>query len=202
MIERSWSRSPQPSAAQPRGLRRCVAAVVRDGGLRGARVRVHDPRGAHAQPTDYGLIGVLWAATFLLVVVALRPLEQTTSRAVADRLARGGSSVRGIVRSVIVIYALAVAGLAALAAVSWSAITDRLFEGNAALTLALVVGVAGYGIAYVLRGLVQRLRLVRRLRDHPPRRRRIRLLAALPLVAVAAVDTAAAAVALAGSAAP
>jgi O-antigen/teichoic acid export membrane protein len=149
-------------------------------------------------PTDYGLIGVLWAATFLLVVVLFRPLEQTTSRAVADRLARGGSSVRGIVRSVVVIYALAVAGLAALAAVSWSAITDRLFEGNAALTLALVVGVAGYGIAYVLRGLVSGCGWfdgygIILLGDAG-----IRLLAALPLVAVAAVDTAAAAVALAG----
>jgi O-antigen/teichoic acid export membrane protein len=149
-------------------------------------------------PTDYGLIGVLWAATFLLVVVLFRPLEQTTSRAVADRLARGGTSVRGIFRSVLVIYAVAVAGLAALAAASWNAITDRLFEGNAALTLALVVGVAGYGVAYVLRGLVSGCGWfdgygLILLGDAG-----IRLLAALPLVAVASVDTAAAAVALAG----
>jgi O-antigen/teichoic acid export membrane protein len=149
-------------------------------------------------PTDYGLIGVLWAATYLLVVVLFRPLEQTTSRAVADRLARGGSSARGIVRSVFVIYVLAVATLGAVAAASWSAITDRLFEGNAALTLALVVGVAGYGIAYMLRGLASGCGWfdgygLILLGDAG-----IRLLAALPLIAVASVDTAAAAVALAG----
>ena len=39
-------------------------------------------------PEAYGLVAVLWAALFLLVVVLFRPLEQTTSRALADRLAR------------------------------------------------------------------------------------------------------------------
>ena len=36
----------------------------------------------------YGLVAVLWAALFLLVVVLFRPLEQTTSRALAHRLAQ------------------------------------------------------------------------------------------------------------------
>ena len=40
-------------------------------------------------PDAYGQVAVLWAAMFLVVVVAFRPLEQTTARALSDRLARG-----------------------------------------------------------------------------------------------------------------
>ena len=40
-------------------------------------------------PAAYGQIAVLWGAMFLIAIVLFRPVEQTTSRAVADRLARG-----------------------------------------------------------------------------------------------------------------
>ena len=40
-------------------------------------------------PTAYGQIAVLWGAMFLVAIVLFRPLEQTMSRAIADRLARG-----------------------------------------------------------------------------------------------------------------
>jgi O-antigen/teichoic acid export membrane protein len=148
--------------------------------------------------TEYGLIGVLWAATFLIVVVLFRPLEQTTSRAVADRLARGGSSVRSVLRAVTAIYLGMVALIAVGSFAAWSAITDRLFEGESALTLALVVGVAGYGIAYLLRGLASGCGWfsgygLLLLGDAG-----IRLVAVLPLIAVASVNLAAAAVAAAG----
>ena len=54
-------------------------------------------------PEAYGLVAVLWAALFLLVVVLFRPLEQTTSRALADRLARG-HEVRSVLRAMLRIY--------------------------------------------------------------------------------------------------
>jgi len=41
-------------------------------------------------PHAYGQIAVLWAAMFLAAVVLFRPVEQTASRAIAERLARGG----------------------------------------------------------------------------------------------------------------
>lgn len=149
-------------------------------------------------PADYGLIAVLWAASFLIVVVLYRPLEQTTSRAVADRLARGGSSVAGVVRSVLAIYLVSLVVLTVAVVGAWTAITERLFEGNGALTLALLLGVAGYGLAYVLRGLVSGCAWFEGYGLILLGDAGIRLLAALPLLAVASVDIAAAAVALAG----
>ena len=146
---------------------------------------------------DYGRIAVLWAAMFLLVVVLFRPLEQTTSRAVADRLARGDRA-RGVMRSVLTLYLGIVAVLIVVVAAAWAPITNGIFLGDDVLTGALVAGVAGYGLAYVLRGLLSGsgwfegygLLL---LADSG-----IRLLAAAPLVAVASSDVAAVAVAVAG----
>ena len=134
---------------------------------------------------------------FLLVVVLFRPLEQTTSRAVADRLARGDRA-RGVMRSVLALYLGIVAVLIVVVAAAWAPITNGIFLGDDVLTAALVAGVAGYGLAYVLRGLLSGsgwfegygLLL---LADSG-----IRLLAAAPLVAVASSDVAAVAVAVAG----
>ena len=134
---------------------------------------------------------------FLLVVVLFRPLEQTTSRAVADRLARGDRA-RGVMRSVLALYLGIVAVLIVVVAAAWAPITNGIFLGDDVLTGALVAGVAGYGLAYVLRGLLSGsgwfegygLLL---LADSG-----IRLLAAAPLVAVASSDVAAVAVAVAG----
>ena len=39
-------------------------------------------------PSAYGQIAVLWGAIFLGAIVLFRPIEQTTSRSIADRLAR------------------------------------------------------------------------------------------------------------------
>ena len=60
-------------------------------------------------PEAYGLVAVLWAALFLLVVVLFRPLEQTTSRALADRLARG-HEVRSVLRAMFRIYLVVAVG--------------------------------------------------------------------------------------------
>ena len=37
---------------------------------------------------DYGLIGVLWAAVFLIASIIYRPVEQLLSRTIAERRAR------------------------------------------------------------------------------------------------------------------
>ena len=61
-------------------------------------------------PEAYGLVAVLWAALFLLVVVLFRPLEQTTSRALANRLARG-HEVRSVLRAMLRIYLVVAAAV-------------------------------------------------------------------------------------------
>lgn len=103
-------------------------------------------------PEAYGLVAVLWAALFLLVVVLFRPLEQTTSRALAHRLARG-QEVRSVLRAMLRIY-LAVAAVVTVAgALGWGTIADELFLGDGFFVGALLTGLAAYGVAYVLRGV-------------------------------------------------
>ncbi len=103
-------------------------------------------------PEAYGLVAVLWAALFLLVVVLFRPLEQTTSRAIADRLARG-HEVRSVLRAMLRIYLVLAVLITIAGAVGWGLIGDQLFLGDSFFTGALVVGLAAYGVAYVMRGV-------------------------------------------------
>jgi O-antigen/teichoic acid export membrane protein len=103
-------------------------------------------------PEAYGLVAVLWAALFLLVVVLFRPLEQTTSRALADRLARG-HEVRSVLRAMFRIYLVLAVLIAIAGALGWGLIGDQLFLGDSFFTGSLVLGLAAYGVAYVMRGV-------------------------------------------------
>jgi O-antigen/teichoic acid export membrane protein len=145
----------------------------------------------------YGSLAVLWAALFLAVVVLYRPLEQTLARAIADRMARG-DEVRSVVLSVVAVYvATLVVGVAA-AVFLWGTIADALFEGSSTFTAALFVGVYGYGLEYLVRGILSGGRWfggygLALMTDGVSR-----LVVALPLVVVASPAVAAAAVAAAG----
>ncbi|NUT55790.1 MAG: oligosaccharide flippase family protein, partial [Thermoleophilia bacterium] len=103
-------------------------------------------------PEAYGLVAVLWAALFLLVVVLFRPLEQTTSRALAHRLERG-HEVRSVLRAIFRIYLVVAAAIAVTGVAGWGALADQLFLGDGFFVASLVVGLAAYGVAYVLRGV-------------------------------------------------
>jgi len=146
---------------------------------------------------EYGQIGALWAALFIAVVVLFRPLEQTTSRAIADRLARGDEAA-SVLRSVAAVYCCLLVLVAIAAALAWEPLTRTLFGGTNFLTLMLVLGVAGYGVQYVARGILGGLRQFRALSGIHVGDGSIRLLAALPLLAVASKDVAAVALAVAG----
>ncbi|MEA2256579.1 MAG: hypothetical protein QOG35_2624 [Solirubrobacteraceae bacterium] len=147
-------------------------------------------------PDAYGPIAVLWAAMFLVAVVLFRPVEQTLSRAVAERLA-AGQDARPVVRAVawLAVGAVAIAALACAAA--WGPLTDRLFAGQPMLTAMLIAGIAGYGASYFVRGLVGGQRWyagygVLLLADGG-----VRLALALPLFVLASSSLAAAALAAA-----
>src|SRR4051794_17870854 len=103
-------------------------------------------------PDAYGGVGALWAGMFLLAVLLFRPVEQTLSRAISDQTARGGDA-RPAVRSAARLAAIiAVCSVAACLA-AWEPITNGLFGGRAVLTIALAVGLAGYGASYFARGI-------------------------------------------------
>jgi len=145
----------------------------------------------------YGQVGVLWAAMFLVAILAFRPLEQTTSQAIAHRLA-GGVEARSVLRSMSLVSLAVAAALGVGFAVTWPVISRELFASSNALTAAFVVGVLAYGVSYVVRGVLGGARwftgyAVVLLADGA-----IRLLVAAPLLLVSSKEVAAAAVAAAG----
>lgn len=104
-------------------------------------------------PHAYGQIAVLWGAVFIVAIVLFRPLEQTTSRSVADRLARG-EEVRTVLRSVGLIAAIVLGALGIVTVACWSVVTDRLFLGNDLMTAMLVAGIVAYALQYLVRGML------------------------------------------------
>jgi O-antigen/teichoic acid export membrane protein len=147
----------------------------------------------------YGAIGVLWAAMFVAAIVAFRPLEQTTSQAIARRLAVGADA-RGVVKTMFgaaVVVSIAVVIVLALA---WRTLSHRLFDSDTALMVALVAGVLAYGASYLVRGILGGSRwfggyAIVLLADGG-----VRLAVAVPLVFVASRGIAAAAIVAAGAA--
>jgi len=149
-------------------------------------------------PAAYGQIAVLWVAMFLAVIVLFRPLEQTTSRALADRFARGQEG-RTVVRSVTILAAAILALLVGASALLWNTLADRLFLGDSLMTALLVAGVAGYGIAYVIRGVLAGVRWFNGYGLSLVVDAVARLLIAAPLLVAASKATAATAVVAAGA---
>jgi O-antigen/teichoic acid export membrane protein len=108
-------------------------------------------------PDAYGPVAILWAAVFLVSVVLFRPVEQTVSREVADRLARGVDP-RPVVRSAVRVASILCGGALAVCLVLAGPITDVLFDGHAVLTAALAAGIAGYAASYLARGVLGGMR--------------------------------------------
>lgn len=148
-------------------------------------------------PYDYGQIGVLWGSMFIGAIVLFRPLEQTTSRAIADRLTRG-EEVATVLRSVGLICAVLVGAGAIAAAAAWGVLTRRLFHGDDLLTAMLVAGTAAYGLQYLARGLLGGVRWFKGYSLGLLADASARLLLAAPLVVFASRGLAAAALVGAG----
>jgi O-antigen/teichoic acid export membrane protein len=145
----------------------------------------------------YGRIAVLWAAMFLVVIVVFRPLEQAAARAIADRHARG-EDARPVVRSVVLLGLCAFAALVPATVLAWGAVTDGLFAGDDRMTAWLLVGIVSYGIAYISRGLITGARWFAGYGIGLMADAVSRLVIAAPLLFVASLPVAAAAVTVAG----
>jgi O-antigen/teichoic acid export membrane protein len=145
----------------------------------------------------YGQIGVLWGSVFIAAIVLFRPLEQTTSRAISDRIARG-VEVRTVLRAVGLIAVVLIGAVVIAAAAGWSTLSDRLFRGNDLLTAMFVVGTATYGLSYLVRGLVGGVCWFRGYSLGLLADSAARLAFAIPLFVVASRSLAAAAIAAGG----
>jgi O-antigen/teichoic acid export membrane protein len=101
---------------------------------------------------DFKPIVALWFATFILAPGFFLPLEQELGRAIAHRRALGQGGlpvVRRIVplglgmATIVIIFVLALAPV----------LTSEFFEGEAVVTLALVIAFAAYAPAHLARGI-------------------------------------------------
>lgn len=149
-------------------------------------------------PAAYGRIGVLWGAMFIVAIVVFRPLEQTTSQAIAARAAEGRNG-RAVVRAVTAAAAVLVALVAAVGAATWHVLARLLFDGSASLTALLLVGIVLYGVSYVIRGVVGGVRWFQGYALVLIADSLGRLFIALPLVLSASTTIAAVAVVAAGA---
>jgi O-antigen/teichoic acid export membrane protein len=104
-------------------------------------------------PTAYGQIAVLWGAMFLSAIVLFRPVEQTASRALAARLARGEEG-RSVARAAVAMASMLVVVAGVIAAAGWTTLTDRLFLGDNLMTAMLCAGVLAYALSYLVRGFL------------------------------------------------
>jgi O-antigen/teichoic acid export membrane protein len=148
-------------------------------------------------PADFGRIAVLWAAVFLIATAIFRPLEQTTARAVADRLARG-EDAHSVLRSVAAVGLGAIVIVGCAIALAWGPVTDRLFQGDDVLTIMLVVGVLLFSPVYVGRGVLGGVRRFRGYAASLCVDGVVRMLLAAPLLFIASEHLAAVAVVGAG----
>jgi O-antigen/teichoic acid export membrane protein len=145
----------------------------------------------------YGQIASLWAAMFLIVIVLFRPLEQVAATAIADRHARG-EDAGPVVRSVVVLGLCSLAALVPVALLGWDGITSGVFAGNDAMTAWLLVGIVAYGVAYLSRGIVMGARWFAGYGLGLMADAIARIAIAAPLLFVASLEVAAAAVTIAG----
>ena len=149
-VRRAQRRPAAKPARAVSGAGRLSAAMVASGLLTYAFLVL---AARTLSPADYGRIGVLWGAMFIGAIVLFRPLEQTASRSISDRRVRG-DEVRTVIGSVCRLAALLVLLVGLTAAAAWSPLANRLFGGDSTLMALLVVGIAFYGLSYVVRGLV------------------------------------------------
>src|SRR4029453_11737119 len=102
---------------------------------------------------DYGLIGVLWAAVFLVASVISRPGEQLLSRTIAKRRARD-QSIRDPLRVAATIQLGLAIAFVAVALALRDPIQDDLFSGDSTLYWCLIAAVTFYAASYFARGFL------------------------------------------------
>ncbi len=104
-------------------------------------------------PADYSALAVLWVIVFAVGPGLFFPLEQELSRVVSGRR-QVGAAPGAVVARVAVLAAGALAALLLALAVGASEVSDRLFNGNGALVLALGLNLVALSLAHLSRGVL------------------------------------------------
>ena len=104
-------------------------------------------------PERYSGLAVFWAIVYLLGPGLFLPLEQEVARGVAARRATGVGALP-LVRRAMVFGGAVVLVLIAGGIVFRATLVERLFDGEVLLAVGLVIGLTGYAIQHVTRGVV------------------------------------------------
>jgi O-antigen/teichoic acid export membrane protein len=102
--------------------------------------------------TDYAPLSVLWAMVFVVGPGFFLPIEQEVSRALAARRARGEGAGPVIRRAALFGSLIAVLLLIALLVLS-PILVSNLFDGDWMLFAGLVLGMLGFAVEYLARGV-------------------------------------------------
>ena len=137
------------------GLRRSGAAAV-TGGLLVQGVTSYGFLTAAARglsEAEFSVVAALWSAVYALANGLFSPLEQETTRAVAERISRGER-----IGPVLLRVAGVGGGMAAMVAVVLLAGHDplarRVFSGETGMVAVLAVGVVGAAAMFITRGVL------------------------------------------------
>lgn len=102
---------------------------------------------------QYGQIGLLWSAVFLITPIFYRPVEQLLARTIAERRARDQALAGPLKIAAGIQLALGLL-FAVLALVFQQRLIDNLFDGNETLYWIMFASVLAYAVSYFGRGLL------------------------------------------------
>ena len=102
-------------------------------------------------PDRFGIVSVLWVVLFLVGNGLFIPVEQELSRSIAARRARGQGTA-GLVRRVGIASSVLLVIVAVATLAERSRIADSLFHGDDGFVNALVGGIAGVWLMFLVRG--------------------------------------------------
>lgn len=102
---------------------------------------------------QYGQIGLLWSAVFLITPIFYRPVEQLLARTIAERRARDQSLAGPLKIAAFIQLSLGLA-FAVLALLFQDMLVDDLFYGNSTLYWIMFWSVLAYAVSYFGRGLL------------------------------------------------
>jgi O-antigen/teichoic acid export membrane protein len=138
-------RSPLPSGSLAVGLGVVVYGLTAYGFLIvGART---------LGPERYAALAVFWAIVYLLGPGLFLPLEQEVARGVAARRSTGLGALP-LVRRALLFGGAVVLVLVAAALAFRTTLVERLFDGEGLLVVGLVIGLSGYAVQHVVRGVL------------------------------------------------
>lgn len=144
-MERVRERSPLPDGTSQIALGLVVNGITTYGFLVVARRALGDE--------TYGGLAVLWGLVYILGPGLFQPLEQEVARATADRASRGLGSAP-VLKEAARIGAFGFAVVSVGILISWPLGLDGLLDHHPGLLAALILALATFGIAELVRGVL------------------------------------------------